>query len=138
MVTYRSAHIYISRVFLEALVGYITCRFHKANGIPRRLDQSSQLQHGFDQCLCPIMLHPLLVLLVGFILVPGRECDAGYFINPSTNTDTNPVWTLGDEQVISWRTSLDVFNISMWQESLVSVGATSIGNVYCMSVIISI
>ncbi|KAA8649334.1 hypothetical protein EYZ11_011621 [Aspergillus tanneri] len=62
--------------------------------------------------------------------VCGKTDANNYFINPSSNTGIAPVWTLGDQQVISWKTTLEVFNISMWQQSLVQQSAASQGNVY--------
>ncbi|PWY78259.1 hypothetical protein BO70DRAFT_430175 [Aspergillus heteromorphus CBS 117.55] len=78
------------------------------------------------------MLYSLLLLLSFFIQIEiTRGSDASnYFINPSSGNDINPVWTLGEEQVISWATTLGTFNISMWQESLVEESAASQGNIY--------
>jgi hypothetical protein len=54
-----------------------------------------------------------------------------YFTNPASNTGINPVWTLGDKQVVAWKTTLEVFNVSIWQQSLVQQSAASQGNIYC-------
>ncbi|KAI2865007.1 hypothetical protein CBS63078_11074 [Aspergillus niger] len=76
------------------------------------------------------MLYLLLVPLFFFAYIPKGTDPNNYFISPSSNTGINPVWTLGDEQVIWWKTTLGVFNISFWQESLVQQSAASQGNIY--------
>lgn len=76
------------------------------------------------------MYLPLFVFLLLLFRIAGASDGSNYFINPSTNTDINPVWTLGEQQVISWETTLEVFNVSIWQQSLVEQGASSQGNVY--------
>ena len=74
-----------------------------------------------------------IIFLTKLICVSLASNGNNYFTNPASNNGINPVWTLGDEQLISWRTTLDVFNVSIWQQSLVEQGASSQGNVYCMS-----
>ncbi|KAL4795269.1 hypothetical protein BDV19DRAFT_389401 [Aspergillus venezuelensis] len=56
--------------------------------------------------------------------------DDNHFTNPSSWTGINPEWELGDTQVIAWKTTLDTFNISIWQQSLFQETAASQGNVY--------
>lgn len=75
----------------------------------------------------------LNIFLLLFSSVIGVVGTSNYFLNPATTTGINPVWTLGEQQIISWQTTLDVFNVSIWQQSLVEQGASSQGNVYCMS-----
>lgn len=73
----------------------------------------------------------ILIILLGLVtLAIGGTDGENYFTNPASNDGINPVFTLGDEQVISWKTTLGVFNISMWQQSLVQQSAASQGNVY--------
>lgn len=73
-----------------------------------------------------------LILFLASIasLVAGSDPD-NYFTNPADNSGINPVFTLGDKLVVSWKTTLDVFNVSIWQQSLVETGAASQGNIYC-------
>ncbi|CRL18851.1 unnamed protein product [Penicillium camemberti] len=72
----------------------------------------------------------LILFLAGIAsLVAGSDPD-NYFTNPADNTGINPVYALGDKLVISWKTTLDVFNVSIWQQSLVETGAASQGNIY--------
>lgn len=75
----------------------------------------------------------ILQLILLFPGIWGRTDTKNYFSNPSSSTGIDPVWTIGDQQVISWKTTLDVYNISMWQQSLVQQSATGEYNVYCMS-----
>ncbi|KAK2761270.1 hypothetical protein FQN54_001792 [Arachnomyces sp. PD_36] len=78
-----------------------------------------------------LLLPSLLLILLGIISTArGTDFSKNYFTSPASNTGINPVWTLGDTEVISWETTLGVFEISIWQESLVQVGAASQGNVY--------
>ncbi|OJI82655.1 hypothetical protein ASPTUDRAFT_43937 [Aspergillus tubingensis CBS 134.48] len=76
------------------------------------------------------MLSLLLVPLFFFVHITQGSDSNNYFITPSSNTGINPVWTLGEEQVINWKTTLGVFNISFWQQSLVQQSAASQGNIY--------
>lgn len=81
-------------------------------------------------------MHNNSIFIILFALVTlaiGGTDGENYFTSPASNTGINPVYTLGDQQVISWKTTLGVFNISMWQQSLVQEGAASQGNVYCTS-----
>ncbi|KAJ5608292.1 hypothetical protein N7537_004911 [Penicillium hordei] len=72
----------------------------------------------------------LLLSLAAIVsLVAGSDPD-NYFTSPADNTGINPVFTLGDKLVVSWKTRLDVFNVSIWQQSLVETGAASQGNIY--------
>ncbi|KAL4755433.1 hypothetical protein BDW72DRAFT_189192 [Aspergillus terricola var. indicus] len=75
------------------------------------------------------MLH--LLLLITILTVTTRAADdENHFTNPSSWTGINPEWELGEEQVIAWETTLEVFNISFWQQSLFQQTAASQGNVY--------
>ncbi|PYH90413.1 hypothetical protein BO71DRAFT_402236 [Aspergillus ellipticus CBS 707.79] len=72
-----------------------------------------------------------IIFILFFLIQITRGTDANnYFITPSSDNDINPIWTLGDEQVISWATTLGIFNISFWQQSLVEESAASQGNIY--------
>lgn len=73
---------------------------------------------------------PFLLLLAVIITLVGASDGKNYFTNPASNTGINPVWALGDTQVISWKTELGVFNVSIWQQSLVQESAASQGNIY--------
>jgi hypothetical protein len=76
------------------------------------------------------MLH--LLLFTTILTVATRAADDdNHFTNPSSWTGINPEWKLGEEQVIAWETTLEVFNISFWQQSLFQQTAASQGNVYC-------
>jgi hypothetical protein len=47
------------------------------------------------------------------------------FVNPpASDSAENPVWTLGDQQVISWMTTVPIYDISIWQQSLTQELAT--------------
>ncbi|BCS25420.1 uncharacterized protein APUU_50131A [Aspergillus puulaauensis] len=76
------------------------------------------------------MLYGITILF--FILSPfalGAD-SKNNFKNPSSWTDINPVWTIGETQVIAWETTLGEFNISFWQQSIIQESAASQGNVY--------
>ncbi|KXG45786.1 uncharacterized protein PGRI_046420 [Penicillium griseofulvum] len=76
------------------------------------------------------MVFPLLfVLLSGFISTVNGE-KTNYMINPVYDHGKSPVWTLGDQKVIEWKTDLPVYNISIWQESPSGKGAYNGGNVF--------
>lgn len=51
-------------------------------------------------------------------------------INPVYINGKRLVWTLGDQKVVSWKTDLPVFNVSIWQQSPLGGSAYSRGNVY--------
>lgn len=74
----------------------------------------------------------LLAILISFALHVVSSDNKNYFISPASNDGINPVLTLGETTVISWKTTLDVFNVTIWQQSLVEQGASSQGNIYCM------
>ncbi|KAJ5790469.1 uncharacterized protein N7518_007480 [Penicillium psychrosexuale] len=78
------------------------------------------------------MRHPrvLILLLAGVASLVAGGDDHNYFTNPASNTGVNPVFTLGDKLVVSWKTTLEVFNVSIWQQSLVETGAASQGNIF--------
>lgn len=73
----------------------------------------------------------LILFLAGIASLVAGSDPNNYFTNPADNTGINPVYALGDKLVISWKTTLDVFNVSIWQQSLVETGAASQGNIYC-------
>lgn len=75
------------------------------------------------------------ILIFFLLLVPtvfARTNPKNHFTNPAFNNGNNPVWELGEKQVISWVTEMEVFNISFWQQSLMEDGASSQGNIYGM------
>lgn len=76
----------------------------------------------------------ILVIFAWFQFVPVLGSDPNNrFINPpAANSVDNPVWVLGETQVISWKTTLPVFNVSFWQQSLSQESGASAGNIFCM------
>ncbi|KAL4765624.1 uncharacterized protein BDW70DRAFT_66561 [Aspergillus foveolatus] len=75
------------------------------------------------------MLYLLLIIIILTVTTRAAD-DDNHFTNPSSWTGINPEWKLGEEQVIAWETTLEVFNISFWQQSLFQQTAASQGNVY--------
>lgn len=73
----------------------------------------------------------LILFLAGAASFVTGSDSHNYFTNPASNSGVNPVFTLGDKLVVSWKTTLDVFNVSIWQQSLVETGAASQGNIFC-------
>ncbi|KAL4783507.1 hypothetical protein BJX76DRAFT_348501 [Aspergillus varians] len=73
-------------------------------------------------CIC--------ILFIILALTARAADDKNHFTNPSSWTGINPVWKLGEEQVIAWKTTLGEFNISFWQQSIFQQTAASQGNVY--------
>ncbi|KAJ5225268.1 hypothetical protein N7468_006493 [Penicillium chermesinum] len=69
-----------------------------------------------------------LVMLCGIVLVAADT--KNYFTSPASNNGINPVYAIGDDLLVSWVTELGVFNITIWQESLVQQSAASQGNIY--------
>ncbi|KAJ5162316.1 hypothetical protein N7492_007708 [Penicillium capsulatum] len=53
-----------------------------------------------------------------------------YFKSPAQSHGKDPVLTLGETQLVSWETSLDVFNVTIWQQSRYQESAASKGNIY--------
>ncbi|KAE8349226.1 hypothetical protein BDV28DRAFT_152082 [Aspergillus coremiiformis] len=54
------------------------------------------------------------------------------FVNPpAANSAANPVWVLGEQQTISWATTLTAYNISMWQQSLSQESGSMMANIFC-------
>ncbi|KNG91085.1 hypothetical protein ANOM_000813 [Aspergillus nomiae NRRL 13137] len=75
----------------------------------------------------------LIILLCGTEIVVGQGdgTSNNRFINPpAANSAENPVWVLGEQQVISWMTTWTTFNISIWHQSLGKEMAASLGNIY--------
>lgn len=77
------------------------------------------------------VLGSLILIFAGLVFITVASDSNNYFTNPASNTGINPVWTLGENQVIAWKTTLGVFNVSIWQQSLVQQSAASQGNIYC-------
>lgn len=78
----------------------------------------------------PFVLSVILSLLGPIRTATALDRARNRFLNPP-DTDENPVWLAGEEQVISWRTELDTYNITIWQEHPKHDGATSGGVVFC-------
>ncbi|KAF9893917.1 hypothetical protein FE257_008888 [Aspergillus nanangensis] len=72
----------------------------------------------------------LSIILLGLILTTAAKNPGNYFMNPASNTGINPEWEVGDEQVVSWKTTTGAFNISLWQQSLVEQAAISQVNIF--------
>lgn len=90
--------------------------------------------HSYHQGLPLVMrsTRSLLILLCGIILAVSAD-NKNYFTSPASNNGINPVYTIGDDLLVSWVTELGVFNVTIWQESLVQQSAASQGNIYCKS-----
>ncbi|KAL5343579.1 hypothetical protein BJX70DRAFT_393638 [Aspergillus crustosus] len=63
------------------------------------------------------MFLKLLYLLSAACLVAATNGEGLFFTNPSSEAGIKPVWELGEERVITWKTTLDVTNISLLQKS---------------------
>ncbi|KAE8161598.1 hypothetical protein BDV40DRAFT_301239 [Aspergillus tamarii] len=75
----------------------------------------------------------LIILLCGaeIVVAQGDGASNNRFINPpAANSAENPVWVLGEEQVVSWMTTWTTFNISLWHQSLDKEEAVSVTNIY--------
>ncbi|KAE8361815.1 hypothetical protein BDV27DRAFT_160374 [Aspergillus caelatus] len=75
----------------------------------------------------------LIIFLCGaeIVIAQGDGTSNNRFINPpAANSAENPVWVLGEEQVVSWMTTWTTFNISLWHQSLGKQTAVSVGNIY--------
>ncbi|KAL4882554.1 hypothetical protein BJY04DRAFT_217048 [Aspergillus karnatakaensis] len=59
------------------------------------------------------LINIFCLLVVAALSVVAEE--PGFFVNPSSRQFSQ--WTLGEEQAISWETTLDVFNISFYQQN---------------------
>jgi hypothetical protein len=67
----------------------------------------------------------ILFLCVEAAVAQGPGVSRNRFVNPpASNSADNPVWTLGGQQVISWMTTLPIYDISIWQQSLTQELAT--------------
>ncbi|CAI7564218.1 unnamed protein product [Penicillium glandicola] len=71
----------------------------------------------------------ILFLAVIASFVTGSVSN-NYFTNPASINGVHPVFTLGDKLVISWKTTLDVFSISFWQQDLLEEAADTQRNIY--------
>ncbi|OGM40818.1 hypothetical protein ABOM_010522 [Aspergillus bombycis] len=75
----------------------------------------------------------LIILLYGLerVVAQGDGTSNNRFVNPpAANSAENPVWVLGEQQVVSWMTTWTTFNISLWHQSLGKEMAASLGNIY--------
>ena len=79
-----------------------------------------------------LLFQPLVILFSGLILTVNGAEKTNYMINPVYINGKSPVWTLGDQKVIAWKTDLPVFNVSIWQQSPLGGSAYSRGNVFGM------
>ncbi|KAJ5210407.1 hypothetical protein N7472_000546 [Penicillium cf. griseofulvum] len=77
-----------------------------------------------------LLFQLLFILLSGFISTVNGVEKTNYMISPVYDHGKSPVWTLGDQKVIEWKTDLPVFNVSIWQESPSGGGAYNGGNVF--------
>lgn len=82
----------------------------------------------------PFVMHlaQSLIYLFGITLVAASS-DKSYFTSPVSGTGVRPIFTLGDQLLVSWVTDLGEFNITFWQQSLIQDSAASQGNIYCTS-----
>ncbi|KAL2002199.1 hypothetical protein VTN02DRAFT_462 [Thermoascus thermophilus] len=87
---------------------------------------------GHMGCLDSLLSSVLVfVALFQGVVAQGNGASHNRFVNPpSSNSAENLVWTLGDQEVISWVTTLPTFNISIWQQSMVQESAASGGNIF--------
>ncbi|EAS36132.3 uncharacterized protein CIMG_01486 [Coccidioides immitis RS] len=65
----------------------------------------------------------LLNLFVAAGGVLGFNPERNRFLNPAPG-GRNPVWLIGEQQVISWKTEFTVYNISIWHQYPTNDGAT--------------
>lgn len=57
------------------------------------------------------------------------------FVNPPpavrhTDMATNPVWTVGQDQVIAWQSDAPISNLSFWQQNLSIASARNGGDIF--------
>ncbi|PWY91896.1 hypothetical protein BO94DRAFT_583813 [Aspergillus sclerotioniger CBS 115572] len=76
------------------------------------------------------MIHPLHLLLFFLIRITRGDDPNNYFVSPAETNGIRPVWTIGEEKTISWKTTQEEFNLTFWQHDLYGVGASSKGNIY--------
>ena len=81
-----------------------------------------------------------LVLASVFNPVAGQGAALGEFSNPppvGVNTDysANPVWKVGTTQTIRWTSTVQVYNISIWQQNLQIREATHIATIFGKSLL---
>ncbi|KAL4804039.1 hypothetical protein BDV18DRAFT_162450 [Aspergillus unguis] len=72
----------------------------------------------------------LIILIAILTLAAGLDGDDNYFSNPSLGSGFSREWQLGDDQVIAWETTLERFNISIWQLNTEYLTMSTQGNVY--------
>ncbi|PIG79030.1 hypothetical protein AARAC_003593 [Aspergillus arachidicola] len=76
----------------------------------------------------------LIILLSGPQIVVAQgdgKSSPNRFVNPpAADSAENPVWVLGEEQQISWVTTLTAYNISMWQQSISQRTGGNMGNIF--------
>ncbi|KAJ5816782.1 hypothetical protein N7447_009015 [Penicillium robsamsonii] len=72
----------------------------------------------------------LFIFLSGLISTVNGAEKTNYMINPVYENEKSPVWTLGDQKVIEWKTDLPAYNVSIWQEDPVKRAAYHGGNVF--------
>ncbi|PYI11378.1 hypothetical protein BO78DRAFT_446357 [Aspergillus sclerotiicarbonarius CBS 121057] len=69
------------------------------------------------------MLRSILFPLLFLIQITHADDPNNYFTSPSETNGIRPVWIIGDEKTISWRTTQEEFNVTFWQHDLEGVGA---------------
>ncbi|KAJ5372242.1 hypothetical protein N7517_004248 [Penicillium concentricum] len=75
----------------------------------------------------------LFIFVSGLISTVNGAEKTNYMINPVYENNKSPVWTLGDQEVVEWKTDLPVYNVSIWQESPTGDGAISGGNAFAQT-----
>lgn len=93
---------------------------------------STDLWQAFGDMMGKTKLYGYYLIIISTIafaglrtaVAQGNGKSANRFINPpAANSALNPVWVLGQQQVIIWTTTLTTFNISIWQQNLVETSA---------------
>ena len=83
-----------------------------------------------------LLLHIFLIIMLcgpQIALAQGNgKSNPNRFVNPpAADSAENPIWVLGEQQQISWVTTLTAFNVSMWQQSLYQKAGANMGNIFC-------
>ncbi|KAB8229415.1 uncharacterized protein BDW43DRAFT_303158 [Aspergillus alliaceus] len=64
-------------------------------------------------------------------MAQGNGKSSNRFVNPpAADSAENPIWVLGEQQEISWVTTLTAFNVSMWQQSISQRSGANMGNIF--------
>lgn len=58
------------------------------------------------------------LLFVDMVLATSSSMSSsGEFINPSAEATQNPLWVVGTQQTLSWKTSFDNYTIALWNQN---------------------